>query len=492
MAILWMVPIYSVTSWLSLVFPPAQPYLGVIRDCYEAYVVYTFIAFLKSALAEDEDGNPQNVIEVLAKQFQTPAAPATSSASISASLTQREGVEEESLQGGEPESEEITRSVEGDLEQGQGEGHPPPSPAPVGVHHLQKAPCPCCIPSRVRKSPIGIADATLHQCEVMAMQFVFFKPLLATAPFFLQLCGYDYEAHPPLSHGSIDWLSARLYVLILGNLSVSLAFYGLLCFFHLTEKDLAWCRPWPKFLCVKGVVFMTFWQDILLQCMSGSGVVDTRSAGQIQNLLICIEMFMAAIAHFYVFPYEEWDIKKRRQASLEVRDTMAFYAFLSDFKRVIKGGDQQVSQAHHKTVEGEGEGGGREEGSEGESQHGAQVAESREMDLVTKTIEESRPLERASEEEISPLRFSSPPLSHPSHEREEDRPLNHDHSASESKGEGRVDHTPSASPPPHGAPPLSSSSSRRSPQVFLDSSDSDSDGAGAGAGGGGDKAIQSV
>ena len=46
LAILWMVPVYGVTSWLSLVFPLFRSPLGTLRDCYEAYVVYTFFAFL--------------------------------------------------------------------------------------------------------------------------------------------------------------------------------------------------------------------------------------------------------------------------------------------------------------------------------------------------------------------------------------------------------------------------------------------------------------
>ena len=38
---------------------------------------------------------------------------------------------------------------------------------------------------------------------------------------------------------------------------------------NLIIADLAWCDPWPKFLCIKGVVFMTFWQYVVLQMMSG-------------------------------------------------------------------------------------------------------------------------------------------------------------------------------------------------------------------------------
>jgi hypothetical protein len=57
MAVLWMVPIYSITSWLSLVWPSLEAFLGAVRDCYEAYAVYTFIALLIAIL---EDGRGLN------------------------------------------------------------------------------------------------------------------------------------------------------------------------------------------------------------------------------------------------------------------------------------------------------------------------------------------------------------------------------------------------------------------------------------------------
>lgn len=39
-AILWMSPIYAVTSWFSLVFHAAEGYLAILKDGYEAYIIY--------------------------------------------------------------------------------------------------------------------------------------------------------------------------------------------------------------------------------------------------------------------------------------------------------------------------------------------------------------------------------------------------------------------------------------------------------------------
>ena len=41
-----MVPIYSVTSFISMVAPSVSIYFDLFRDCYEAYVLYQFFAML--------------------------------------------------------------------------------------------------------------------------------------------------------------------------------------------------------------------------------------------------------------------------------------------------------------------------------------------------------------------------------------------------------------------------------------------------------------
>lgn len=48
LAILWMSPIYAVTSWFSLVFHSAEGYLAIVKDGYEAYVIYQVILFFMS------------------------------------------------------------------------------------------------------------------------------------------------------------------------------------------------------------------------------------------------------------------------------------------------------------------------------------------------------------------------------------------------------------------------------------------------------------
>jgi hypothetical protein len=72
-------------------------------------------------------------------------------------------------------------------------------------------------------------------------------------------------------------------------------------------------RPIPKLLCIKLVVFFTFWQSIIISGFVDYGTiqatqtysVEEASAG-LQDFIICIEMLIAAIGHHYAFPYMEF------------------------------------------------------------------------------------------------------------------------------------------------------------------------------------------
>jgi hypothetical protein len=60
--ILWMIPIYSFNSVMSLFFPSSAVYIDMMRDCYEAYVLYLFFSLLLSFLC---GGNEAYMIEYL-------------------------------------------------------------------------------------------------------------------------------------------------------------------------------------------------------------------------------------------------------------------------------------------------------------------------------------------------------------------------------------------------------------------------------------------
>ena len=97
------------------------------------------------------------------------------------------------------------------------------------------------------ETPKALANAVLMQCQVFAMQFVFLKPMVSIALFTCNNLGY---------YGK-GFSSPQLWINIIQNVSVFTAFSGLLKFYHVVQDQLAWCRPFPKFLCIKGIVVST-------------------------------------------------------------------------------------------------------------------------------------------------------------------------------------------------------------------------------------------
>ena len=74
----------------------------------------------------------------------------------------------------------------------------------------------------------------------------------------------------------MNYRSPQLYLTIIENISIFVAFYGLLKFYHAIQDELQWCNPWPKFLTIKGVVFLTFWQGLTISILYGIVSKDDR------------------------------------------------------------------------------------------------------------------------------------------------------------------------------------------------------------------------
>lgn len=272
LAILWMCPIYAITSFLSLVLPKYSGYLGIIRDSYEAYIIYQFLSFCISVIG---GGDRNKAINLLAKR-----------------------------------AEQLT--------------------PPFRFFF--------CCRKRDYENDRALANAILTQCQAFTIQFVFWKPVCAISNVMLKRLEY----YGPYATDSMDWKSIQFWLNIIQNLSIFIAFAGLLKFYHAVGKELEWCRPFAKFLCIKGVVFMTFWQGMILQILAettdvgGGGESAGKWSEKIQNFLICLEMLLFAIAHFYCFPVDEWQPGYEANfRKAKFGETMALNDFFTDLKIVM-------------------------------------------------------------------------------------------------------------------------------------------------------------
>ncbi|XP_076243596.1 transmembrane endosomal protein isoform X2 [Calliopsis andreniformis] len=147
----------------------------------------------------------------------------------------------------------------------------------------------------------------LRFCKQATLQFCLVKPVMAFVIIFLQAFGHYRDG---------DWTpdGGYIYITIIYNISVSLALYGLFLFYFATRDLLTPFEPVLKFCTVKSVIFLSFWQGVLLAILEKANVISPISLGQstsagtvsagYQNFLICIEMLFAAIALRYAFPYQ--------------------------------------------------------------------------------------------------------------------------------------------------------------------------------------------
>ncbi|KAL3238767.1 hypothetical protein MRX96_021800 [Rhipicephalus microplus] len=151
----------------------------------------------------------------------------------------------------------------------------------------------------------------LRFCKQATLQFCAVKPLMSVITLILQPFG---------KYSDGDWRpdSGYLYITIIYNISVSLALYGMVLFYFATKDLLAPFDPVWKFCTVKSVIFLSFWQGVLLAVLEKAGLISAinasgmantaaASAGTVsaayQNFLICVEMFFASLALKYAFPY---------------------------------------------------------------------------------------------------------------------------------------------------------------------------------------------
>eukprot|EP00586_Coscinodiscus_wailesii_P019618 CAMPEP_0172506082 /NCGR_PEP_ID=MMETSP1066-20121228/191739_1 /TAXON_ID=671091 /ORGANISM="Coscinodiscus wailesii, Strain CCMP2513" /LENGTH=452 /DNA_ID=CAMNT_0013282945 /DNA_START=66 /DNA_END=1424 /DNA_ORIENTATION=- len=283
LAILWMSPIYALASFFGLIFPSANEYIMTVKDFYEAYCIYMFLSFLIAVMARG--GDRETVVAVLQRHSGHMGRPF-----------------------------KFLRCFY----------HPPPE-----------------------QSDYALSNAVLMECQILAMQFVFIRPFTSVLNFILATVdSWDESAVADKSLSSF-FFSPQFVIIIIENVSVFFAFTGLIKFYHAVRDDLKWCQPFSKFMCIKGVVFMTFWQGLAINIYTAvttknNAPADTDADANdtpsdpgmvLQNVLICLEMLFFSLAHLCVFPTDEW-MEGYRPTTLE-KPGIGFKDFVDDVKTVI-------------------------------------------------------------------------------------------------------------------------------------------------------------
>ncbi|KAJ7437459.1 DUF300-domain-containing protein [Mycena galericulata] len=270
--IMVMVPLYGVSSLISLFSLEAAFFIDAIRDIYEAFVIYCFFVLLLSYL-----GGERSLLIML-------------------------------------------------------HGRPPKDPV---------------FPVSLFKREIDVSDPYMFLfLKRGILQYVQVKPILAVATLILKALGKYNE-------GNLSATSGYLYISIVYNTSICLSLYCLAVFWICVNDDLKPFRPVPKFLCVKGILFFSFWQALFISILVSTGVIThigpyTRDEDQdkialaLTDTLICIEMPLFAFAHAYAFAYTDFidpttTYVARMPMYYALRDAFGLRDVVADSRATLRG-----------------------------------------------------------------------------------------------------------------------------------------------------------
>ncbi|KAL7540580.1 hypothetical protein ACHAXR_010221 [Thalassiosira sp. AJA248-18] len=275
--ILWMVPIYSIESWLCLRFHTLAIYIETLRDCYESYVLYSFFQFLIEVLGGEEslvlmlkDKSPTRGAHIWGLGYCVKPWIMGQPVSVSRRSSYTTG------------GQNGTSTQLGNA----------PATRPI---------------KRIRwTSPFFV------KCKFGVLQYVVLKFVSTIFVMVLEMCGLYKE-------GDFTPRGGYLYICILTNLSQCWALYCLVFFYYALKNELGPIRPVGKFLSVKALVFFTWWQSLGISILFQMGMIPHYAsfdngrewtseavAKGLQDWLICIEMFCAAFVHMFVFPHTDY------------------------------------------------------------------------------------------------------------------------------------------------------------------------------------------
>ena len=328
--ILFMVPLYSLCSFLSFVYPSSSDYLSIVRDTYESYVLYNFFSLVILLL-----GGLDFLVRIIMVRSPKPIKhlfPLT--------LFVKKNTQSDPFTTRDMNFTFTTNTVQSKLS------------CQYILHTVKLIPSAllsgfqkvfCCISLN---EFIPISPYLLFNCRRSVFQFMVIKPLISLAVIVLTVYG---------EMGSFLDFKGSFYTIIIYNASITVALYGLtylyLAMIHIrrsiySEEDAVSSNYdsnaiLPKFVCIKVILFFSYWQGLVIAILNYYGAFSLHKVEgsnntlhntnstltcnhildpqQIQELLICSEMLIISLAHKFYFSSREFihtnDYQKRLGSS---------------------------------------------------------------------------------------------------------------------------------------------------------------------------------
>lgn len=104
-----------------------------------------------------------------------------------------------------------------------------------------------------------------------------------------------------------------IYVTAINLISVTVAMYALVLFYVVAQEELKPYNVVPKFLSIKFIIMMSFWQAVMVAGLMRVNVIQDTTLWTSENIsvgvqssLICVEMLIVAIWHLTAFKHTEF------------------------------------------------------------------------------------------------------------------------------------------------------------------------------------------
>ncbi|KAL6911810.1 hypothetical protein ACP4OV_000615 [Aristida adscensionis] len=314
LGVILMVPCYAVESYVSLVNPDSSVYCGILRDGYEAFAMYCFGRYITACLevfglAGRMESAPRGLalgkrdfvsfllLLSLARWLQL----VCEGAIFLAQDVEAHGKQTNSLAGQAWGGEDRTIAF---LKREGGEH----SGEPLLHHASEKGIIHHHFPVNYILKPWRLG-VRFYQI----IKFVIIKTLTASLSLILQPFGLYCD-------GEFNWGCGYPYFAVVLNFSQYWALYCLVEWYTATKDELAHIQPLAKFLSFKSIVFLTWWQGVIIAIMYSLGLVRSPLAqslelkSSIQDFIICIEMGIASVVHLYVFPAKPYELLGKHHA----------------------------------------------------------------------------------------------------------------------------------------------------------------------------------
>ncbi|OII75905.1 hypothetical protein cand_002360 [Cryptosporidium andersoni] len=278
--ILSMIPVYAILSHISFISPSHAVILNIIRDCYETYVLFSFLKLLIYFL----DGDNAVIKSLEERGYLVNIFPHHHILYL-INILDYTGKHLPDY----TYKKQINKLCNGN-------NHCCRENKNTLISKCNDV-IPCCNCCRYYKEVIRFYTFI----KLGVLQFVIIKPTVTLSALYLESIG-KYGA------GSFSLYTGFPYIAFLNSVSVSLTIYSLFLLYISVYEKLKPMKPILKFLCIKLIVFVSSWQSLIISLLSTVNILPLEpiKALFINNWLLTLEMSIFAVIYGFAFSYKDF------------------------------------------------------------------------------------------------------------------------------------------------------------------------------------------